>query len=199
MIRIENEYYYPIKNKVAKKNLVEILLPLLVIFSLPAESIQNITTNEITNTTSKNQSLDIDKHLESHKENDEPNKKPTEETTKLTLNEIIIDIDDPGNYVFGIYPNDNRNKISVDGNNILRPLGFINFYDIENKNLVYKIDISSKEKTYGNRINDMDGIMFLVKLEKKSKYLITPEIYVKAKNNIDTTYSFSINHIGFVK
>lgn len=199
MIRIENEYYYPIKNKVAKKNLVGILLPLLVIFSLPAESIQNITTNEITNTTSKNQSLDIDKHLESHKENDEPNKKPTEETTKLTLNEIIIDIEDPGNYVFGIYPNDNRNKVSVDGNNILRPLGFINFYDIENKYLVYKIDISSKEKTYGNRINDMDGIMFLVKLEKKSKYLITPEIYVKAKNNIDTTYSFSINHIGFVK
>ena len=166
MVKIENKNYYPIKNKVDKKNLVGILLPLLVIFSLPAESIQNISTNETTNTTSKNELFDIDKHLESHKENDEPNKKPTEETTKLTLNEIIIDIDDPGNYVFGIYPNDNRNKISVDGNNILRPLGFINFYDIENKNLVYKIDISSKEKTYGNRINDMDGIMFLVKLEK---------------------------------
>lgn len=199
MIRIENEYYYPIKNKVAKKNLVGILLPLLVIFSLPAESIQNITTNETTNTTSKNELFDIDKHLESHKENDEPNKKPTEETTKLTLNEIIIDIDDPGNYVFGIYPNDNRNKVSVDGNNILMPLGFINFYDIENKNLVCRIDISSGDKIYGDRTNDMDGIMFLVKLEKKSKYLITPEIYVKAKNNIDTTYSLSIHHIGFVK
>lgn len=199
MIKIENEYYYPIKNKVAKKNFVGILLTLLVIFSLPAESIQNITTNETTNTTSKNELFDIDKHLESHKENDEPNKNPTEETTKLTLNEIIIDIDDPGNYVFGIYPNDNRNKVSIGGNNILMPLGFINFYDIENKNLVCRIDISSGDKIYGDRTNDMDGIMFLVKLEKKSKYLITPEIYVKAKNNIDTTYSLSIHHIGFVK
>ena len=199
MIIIEKKCYYTIKNKVAKKHFVGILLSLFVIFSLPAESIQNITPTEINNTTSKNESLDIDKHPKSLKENDAANKKPTEETTKLTLNEIIIDIDDPGDYVFGIYPNDNKNKVSVEGDNIVRPLGFIDFYDIENKNLVSKIDISSGGKIYGNRINNMYGIMFLVKIEKKSRYLITPEIYVKTKNNIDTKYSLSIKRIGFVK
>ena len=199
MIKIEKKCYYTIKNKVAKKHFVGILLSLFVLFCLPAESIQNITSTEITNTTSKNESLDIDKHPKSLKENDATNKKPTEETTKLTLNEIIIDIDDPGDYVFGIYPHDNRNKVSVEGDNIVRPLGFIDFYDIENKNLVSKIDISSGGKIYGNRINNMYGIMFLVKIEKKSRYLITPEIYVKTKNNINTTYSLSIHHIGFVK
>ena len=199
MIIIEKKCYYTIKNKVAKKHFVGILLSLFVIFSLPAESIQNITPTEINNTTSKNESLDIDKHPKSLKENDAANKTPTEETTKLTLNEIIIDIDDPGDYVFGIYPNDNKNKVSVEGDNIVRPLGFIDFYDIENKNLVSKIDISSGGKIYGNRINNMYGIMFLVKIEKKSRYLITPEIYVKTKNNIDTKYSLSIKRIGFVK
>ena len=199
MIIIEKKCYYTIKNKVAKKHFVGILLSLFVIFSLPAESIQNITPTEINNTTSKNESLDIDKPPKSLKENDAANKKPTEETTKLTLNEIIIDIDDPGDYVFGIYPNDNKNKVSVEGDNIVRPLGFIDFYDIENKTLVSKIDISSGRKIYGNRINNMYGIMFLVKIEKKSRYLITPEIYVKTKNNIDTKYSLSIKRIGFVK
>ena len=199
MIIIEKKCYYTIKNKVTKKHFVGILLSLFVIFSLPAESIQNITPIEINNTTSKNESLDIDKHPKSLKENDAANKTPTEETTKLTLNEIIIDIDDPGDYVFGIYPNDNKNKVSVEGGNIVRPLGFIDFYDIENKNLVSKIDISSGRKIYGNRINNMYGIMFLVKIEKKSRYLITPEIYVKTKNNIDTKYSLSIKRIGFVK
>ena len=199
MIIIEKKCYYTIKNKVAKKHFVGILLSLFVIFSLPAESIQNITPTEINNTTSKNESLDINKHPKSLKENDAANKKPTEETTKLTLNEIIIDIDDPGDYVFGIYPNDNKNKVSVEGDNIVRPLGFIDFYDIENKTLVSKIDISSGGKIYGNRINNMYGIMFLVKIEKKSRYLITPEIYVKTKNNIDTKYSLSIKRIGFVK
>lgn len=187
------------KNKVTKKHFVGIMLSLFVIFSLPAESIPNIPPTEITNTTSKNESLDIDKHPKSLKENDAANKTPTEETTKLTLNEIIIDIDDPGDYVFGIYPNDNKNKVSVEGDNIVRPLGFIDFYDIENKNLVSKIDVSSDGKIYGNRINNTYGIMFLVKIEKKSRYLITPEIYVKTKNNIDTKYSFSIKRIGFVK
>ncbi|WP_413536442.1 hypothetical protein [Rahnella inusitata] len=196
---IEKKCYYTIKNKVTKKHFVGILLSLFVIFSLPAESIQNITPTEINNTTSKNESLDIDKHPKSLKKNDAANKTPTEETTKLTLNEIIIDIDDPGDYVFGIYPNDNKNKVSVEGDNIVRPLGFIDFYDIENKNLVSKIDISSGGKIYGNRINNMYGIMFLVKIEKKSRYLITPEIYVKTKNNIDTKYSLSIKRIGFVK
>ena len=166
MIIIEKKCYYTIKNKVAKKHFVGILLSLFVIFSLPAESIQNITPIEINNTTSKNESLDIDKHPKSLKENDAANKTPTEETTKLTLNEIIIDIDDPGDYVFGIYPNDNKNKVSVEGDNIVRPLGFIDFYDIENKNLVSKIDISSGRKIYGNRINNMYEIMFLVKIEK---------------------------------
>lgn len=199
MIIIEKKCYYTIKNKVTKKYFVGILLSLFVIFSLPAESIQNITPTEINNTTSKNESLDIDKHPKSLKENDAANKTPTEETTKLTLNEIIIDIDDPGDYVFGIYPNDNKNKVSVEGDNIVRPLGFIDFYDIENKTLVSKIDISSGGKIYGNRINNMYGIMFLVKIEKKSRYLITPEIYVKTKNNIDTKYSLSIKRIGFVK
>ena len=199
MIIIEKKCYYTIKNKVTKKHFVGILLSLFVIFSLPAESIQNITPIEINNTTSKNESLDIDKHPKSLKENDAANKTPTEETTKLTLNEIIIDIDDPGDYVFGIYPNDNKNKVSVEGDNIVRPLGFIDFYDIENKTLVSKIDISSGGKIYGNRINNMYGIMFLVKIEKKSRYLITPEIYVKTKNNIDTKYSLSIKRIGFVK
>ncbi|MFS7380676.1 hypothetical protein AB6870_01105 [Rahnella inusitata] len=199
MIIIEKKCYYTIKNKVTKKHFVGILLSLFVIFSLPAESIQNITPIEINNTTSKNESLDIDKHPKSLKENDAANKTPTEETTKLTLNEIIIDIDDPGDYVFGIYPNDNKNKVSVEGDNIVRPLGFIDFYDIENKNLVSKIDISSGRKIYGNRINNMYGIMFLVKIEKKSRYLITPGIYVKTKNNIDTKYSLSIKRIGFVK
>ena len=199
MIIIEKKCYYTIKNKVAKKHFVGILLSLFVIFSLPAESIQNITPTEINNTTSKNESLDINKHPKSLKENDAANKTPTEETTKLTLNEIIIDIDDPGDYVFGIYPNDNKNKVSVEGDNIVRPLGFIDFYDIENKTLVSKIDISSGGKIYGNRINNMYGIMFLVKIEKKSRYLITPEIYVKTKNNIDTKYSLSIKRIGFVK
>lgn len=170
-----------------------------MIFSLPAESIQNITPTEINNATSKNESLDIDKHPKSLKENDAANKKPTEEMTKLTLNEIIIDIDDPGDYVFGIYPNDNKNKVSLDGGNIVMPLGFIDFYDVVNKKLISTIDISSNGGIYGNRVNDMDGIMFRVKFEKKSVYLITPKIYVKTKNNINTTYSLSIHHIGFVK
>ncbi|MFS7245068.1 hypothetical protein AB6880_05090 [Rahnella inusitata] len=199
MIIIEKKCYYTIKNKVAKKNFVGILLSLFVIFSLPAESIQNITPTEINNATSKNESLDIDKHLKSLKENDAANKKPTEEMTKLTLNEIIIDIDDPGDYVFGIYPNDNKNKVSLDGGNIVMPLGFIDFYDVVNKKLISTIDISSNGGIYGNRVNDMDGIMFRVKFEKKSVYLITPKIYVKTKNNINTTYSLSIHHIGFVK
>lgn len=199
MIKIEKKCYFTIKNKEEKKHFVGILLSILVIFSLPAEGIQNITPTEKTNTTSINESLDFDKHSKSLKENDAVNKTPTEETTKLTLNEIIIDIDDPGGYVFGIYPNDNKNKVSVEGDNIVRPLGFIDFYDIENKNLVSKIDISSGGKIYGNRINNMYGIMFLVKIEKKSRYLITPEIYVKTKNNIDTKYSLSIKRIGFVK
>lgn len=199
MIIIEKKCYYTIKNKVTKKYFVGILLSLFVIFSLPAESIQNITPTEINNTTSKNESLDIDKHQKSLKENDAANKTPTEETTKLTLNEIIIDIDDPGDYVFGIYPNDNKNKVSVEGDNIVRPLGFIDFYDVVNKKLISTIDISSNGGIYGNRVNDMDGIMFRVKFEKKSVYLITPKIYVKTKNNINTTYSLSIHHIGFVK
>ena len=199
MIIIEKKCYYTIKNKVTKKHFVGILLSLFVIFSLPAESIQNITPTEINNTTSKNESLDIDKHPKSLKENDAANKKPTEETTKLTLNEIIIDIDDPGDYVFGIYPNDNKNKVSLDGVNIVMPLGFIDFYDVVNKKLISTIDISSNGEIYGNRVNDMDGIMFRVKFEKKSVYLITPKIYVKTKNNINTTYSLSIHHIGFVK
>ena len=199
MIIIEKKCYYTIKNKVTKKYFVGILLSLFVIFSLPAESIQNITPTEINNTTSKNESLDIDKHPKSLKENDAANKKPTEETTKLTLNEIIIDIDDPGDYVFGIYPNDNKNKVSLDGVNIVMPLGFIDFYDVVNKKLISTIDISSNGEIYGNRVNDMDGIMFRVKFEKKSVYLITPKIYVKTKNNINTTYSLSIHHIGFVK
>ena len=194
MIIIEKKCYYTIKNKVAKKHFVGILLSLFVIFSLPAESIQNITPTGINNATSKNDSLDIDKHPKSLKENDAANKTPTEETTKLTLNEIIIDIDDPGDYVFGIYPNDNKNKVSLDGVNIVMPLGFIDFYDVVNT-----IDISSNGEIYGNRVNDMDGIMFRVKFEKKSVYLITPKIYVKTKNNINTTYSLSIHHIGFVK
>lgn len=199
MIIIEKKCYYTIKNKVTKKHFVGILLSLFVIFSLPAESIQNITPIEINNTTSKNESLDIDKHPKSLKENDAANKTPTEETTKLTLNEIIIDIDDPGDYVFGIYPNDNKNKVSLDGVNIVMPLGFIDFYDVVNKRLISTIDISSNGEIYGNRVNDMDGIMFRVKFEKKSVYLITPKIYVKTKNNINTTYSLSIHHIGFVK
>lgn len=41
--------------------------------------------------------------------------------------------------------------------------------------------------------------MFRVKFKKKSEYLITPEIYVKTKKNIDTNYSLSITRIGFVK
>lgn len=200
MVKIENKNYYPIKNKVDKKNLVGILLPLLVIFSLPAESIQNITTNEITNTTSKNQSLDIDKHPKSSRGNDADNKKPTEETTNLMLNEIIIDMDDPGDYVFGIYPHDNKNKVSKEGGDVLRPLGVIKIYDMESGDLISNIDISSNQKKiYGDRTNDMDGIMFRVKFKKKSEYLITPEIYVKTKKNIDTNYSLSITRIGFVK
>ena len=79
------------------------------------------------------------------------------------------------------------------------PLGFIDFYDVVNKRLISTIDISSNGEIYGNRVNDMDGIMFRVKFEKKSVYLITPKIYVKTKNNINTTYSLSIHHIGFVK
>ena len=54
MIIIEKKCYYTIKNKVTKKHFVGILLSLFVIFSLPAESIQNITPIEINNTTSKN-------------------------------------------------------------------------------------------------------------------------------------------------
>lgn len=124
----------------------------------------------------------------------------TSVTKELKLTQIIIDIDKPGDYVFGIYPNNNKNKNKIDNQDVLRPNGTVTIYDVSNDKLVSEISLKlGGEHLFGNRDIDIDGLLFSTPLKSRSQYLITPKIYVESKVDIDTTYSFLIHRKVFTK
>lgn len=118
---------------------------------------------------------------------------------KLDLKKIIIEIDSPDEYIFGFFPENNKNKIRTIDSDILRPFGKVTVYDIKHKENVSIVNIDPGAGIFSDNVNGIDGVLFTLKLTKRSQYLITPEIYVKNDKLIDGSYVFFIQKKGFYK
>ncbi|PKE32632.1 hypothetical protein CWS43_01645 [Rahnella sp. AA] len=125
---------------------------------------------------------------------------PISPTKELKLTQIIIDTDAPGDYIFGIYPNNNKSNSRIDEDKFLRPNGNITIYDIRNDKLIAEVNLNRENKNlFSGRMMNTPGVLFIIPLKSKSQYLITPNINVESNDKINTTYSFSIHRKVFVK
>lgn len=121
-------------------------------------------------------------------------------TKELKLTQIIIDIETPGDYTFGILANNNKNKIRVDDDSFLRTSGTVKIYDLRNDKIISVVNLGLENKDlFNDRMMNTSGVFFVTPLKSKSQYLITPNVNVESNDEFDPTYSFTIHKLTFVK